>query len=92
MIGKTETPILSQRKSAMSRKLLRFFLSTALLSGVLVWSGDITAANAANLFANVSQTGVLVSGSGVSSVTKLGIGRYEVTFTSNVSACAYVAT
>ena len=76
----------------MSRKRLQLFLSTALLSGVLVWSGGITAANAANLFANVGQTGVLASGSGVSSVTKLGIGQYEVTFTSNVSACAYVAT
>lgn len=76
----------------MVQKLLRLFFSPALLSGVLVWSGDVTAANAANLFANVSQTGGLVSGSGVSSVTKLGVGRYEVTFTSNVSACAYVAT
>lgn len=92
MMGRTETLILPQRRSAMSRKLLQIFFSTALLSGVLVWSGGITAAHAANLFANVSQTGVLVSGSGVSSVTKLGIGRYEVTFTSNVSACAYVAT
>jgi hypothetical protein len=67
-------------------------VSLALLSGALFWSSGITAANAANLFANVSQTGTLVSGSGVSSVTYLGTGRYEVTFTSNVSACAYVAT
>ena len=38
--------------------------STALLSGVLVWSGGITAAIAANLFTKVNQTSVLVSGSG----------------------------
>jgi len=92
MIGKTGSLILPQGRSAMSRKLLRLFLSTALLSGVLVWSGGITAANAANLFANVSETGTLNSGSGVSSVTKLFTGQYEVTFTSPVSACAYVAT
>lgn len=92
MIGKTGTLIVSQRRSAMSRKLLQLFLTTALLSGVLVWSGGITAANAANLFANVSQTGTLGSTSGASGVTKLGTGQYEVTFTSNVSACAYVAT
>src|SRR5574337_612091 len=67
-------------------------VSLALLSGALFWSSSITAASAANLFANVSQTGTLVSGSGVSSVTHLGTGQYEVTFTSNVSACAYVAT
>jgi len=50
---------LSQRRSAMYRKLLQLFLTTALLSGVLVWPGGITAANAANLFAKVSQTGAL---------------------------------
>jgi len=92
MMGKTEVLTLLQRRSAMSRKLVRLFLSTALLSGAFAWSGGIPAANAANLYANVSQIGGLVSGSGVSSVTKLGIGQYEVIFTSNVSACAYVAT
>ena len=76
----------------MYRKLLQLFFTTALLSGVLVWPGGITAANAANLFAKVSQTGALVSGSGTSSVTRLGTGRYEVIFTSDVRACAYVAT
>jgi hypothetical protein len=49
-------------------------------------------ASAANLFANVSQTGRLVSGSGVSGVSQLGPGRYEVTFVSDVSRCAYLAT
>jgi hypothetical protein len=57
-----------------------------------VWPGALATASAANLFAKVSQTGTLISGSGVSSVAALGPGQYEVTFTSNVSQCSYVAT
>lgn len=45
-----------------------------------------------NLFAVVDIAGALVSGSGVSSVTHLSTGQYEVTFTRDVSACAYLAT
>ncbi len=45
-----------------------------------------------NLFASVAGDSTLVNGNGVSSVTHIGIGRYEVTFTSDVSTCAYVAT
>jgi sarcosine oxidase gamma subunit len=64
--------------------------------GVLVvavfWSGAAATATAANLYAKVSQTGTLISGSGVSSVSWLGPGRYEVTFNTNVTQCAYVAT
>src|SRR3974377_560636 len=45
-----------------------------------------------NLFASVALNGPLVNGNGVSSVTHIGIGRYEVTFTSDVSSCAYVST
>jgi hypothetical protein len=64
-----------------------------LLAGLMVvWSGAAATASAANLFARVSPTGTLLSGSGVSSVSSLGPGRYEVTFTTNVSQCAYVAT
>jgi hypothetical protein len=54
--------------------------------------GAVTTASAANLFAKVSQTGTLLAGSGVSKVSWLGPGQYEVTFTSDVSRCAYVAT
>jgi len=43
-------------------------------------------------FAVVDINGILIHGSHVSSVIHLGPGRYEVTFTSNVSQCAYVAT
>ncbi|MGQ0647939.1 MAG: hypothetical protein ACT4P7_10235 [Gemmatimonadaceae bacterium] len=43
-------------------------------------------------FAVVDYTGGLVRGSAGTSLTPLGFGRYEVTFSSNISACAYVAT
>jgi len=49
-------------------------------------------AASSNLFASVSLSGTLVAGHGVSSVTHTGTGQYEVTFSSNVSNCAYVAT
>jgi hypothetical protein len=45
-----------------------------------------------NLFANVSAPGALLSGNGVSSVSHVGTGQYEVTFVSGVSQCAYLAT
>jgi hypothetical protein len=45
-----------------------------------------------NLFASVAGNGSLVNGNGISSVTHIGTGQYEVTFTSNVSGCAYVST
>lgn len=62
-------------------------------AAVLVAAGAGPAqAASANLFASVSLSGSLVAGNGVSSVTHLGTGQYEVTFTSNVAACAYVAT
>ena len=45
-----------------------------------------------NLFASVAGNGTLVNGNGVSSVTHIGTGRYEVTFTSDVTNCGYVST
>jgi hypothetical protein len=45
-----------------------------------------------NLFASVAGNGTLANGNGVSSVTHIGTGQYEVTFTSDVSSCAYVST
>lgn len=60
--------------------------------GVALLLSSAPAAAAANLLARVSAAGALVSGSGVASVTHPGIGIYEVTFTSNVSNCAFVAT
>jgi len=71
----------------------RFWAWTTRISiGAALSVGAAANANAANLFANVSMTGTLISGSGVSSSTQLGPGQYEVTFTSDVSDCAYVAT
>ncbi len=64
----------------------------ALLTAVLLWPGVVASAGAANLFAVVNQAGVLQSGGGVSNVVHLGFGQYEVTFTSDVSQCAYMAT
>src|SRR5215469_11771545 len=45
-----------------------------------------------NLFASVALAGTLLNGNGVSSVTHIGTGQYEVTFTSDVSGCGYVST
>ena len=49
-------------------------------------------ASSTNLYADVSQSGSLVAGNGVSGVTHLGTGQYEVTFSASVQNCAYVAT
>ena len=60
---------------------------------VLFVGGALTAQAATpNRYANVSAAGALLSGSAVSGVVRLNVGQYEVTFTSNVSGCAYVAT
>lgn len=61
-----------------------------LLGAVFAVSSAIGAST--NLFATVSQSGALVDGNGVSSVTHIGTGQYEVTFTSDVSGCAYSAS
>ena len=45
-----------------------------------------------NLFASVTAGGALAHGKGVTSVTHIGTGQYEVTFSANVSKCAYVTT
>ena len=50
------------------------------------------ALTAPSLWAKVNLNGTLARGSRVTSVTKLGVGQYEVTFNRNVRSCAYVAT
>ena len=70
----------------------RIVTCAGILAVALFGSGAVATASAANLFAKVSQTGTLLGGSGVSKVSWLGPGQYEVTFTSDVSRCAYVAT
>ncbi len=56
---------------------------------------DISGSSAAvvrHLWAVVAQNGSLTRGSRVTGVTRLGPGRYEVTFDRSVTGCAYVAT
>jgi hypothetical protein len=76
------------------RWLLSFASIPALVFGAIaIATGPPASAASPNLFANVDVNGALVSGSGVSSVTHTtGTGQYEVTFATDVSGCAYVAT
>jgi hypothetical protein len=60
--------------------------------GALTISVPLARAASPNLYAAVNATGTQLAGNGVAGVTHLGPGRYEVTFTQNVSQCAYVAT
>lgn len=82
----------------MTQRLTRLLLAAAATiattaAAVLAALGAAPAqAASTNLFASVSQSGTLVAGDGVSSVTHLGTGQYEVTFSANVAGCAYVAT
>ncbi|MEA2246070.1 MAG: hypothetical protein QOH46_599, partial [Solirubrobacteraceae bacterium] len=83
-----------------SRHCLRFKtarLAAAVCGLVAAFAAMIVvpSANAAvstNLFAVVNASGGQVAGNGVKGITQLGVGRYEVTFTQDVSSCAYVAT
>jgi hypothetical protein len=45
-----------------------------------------------NLFASVSASGSLLAGTPGTTVARVARGRFEVTFSTNVSGCAYVAT
>jgi hypothetical protein len=53
---------------------------------------SIASTPSTNLFAVVDKAGGKVAGNGVAGIAHLGTGRYEVTFTQDVSGCAYVAT
>lgn len=82
------------RISRLGRRLLAVGAVTAAAGAS--WAGVASAAQgpaaSGNLFASVSQSGTLVSGGGVTGVSHLGTGQYEVTFSQDVSGCAYVAT
>jgi hypothetical protein len=79
-------------------------VSVSALAVVAVGAGDLEDASptwnpglnhfrrSTNLFAVVDIAGSLVSGNGVASTAHLSTGQYEVTFTRDVSRCAYVAT
>jgi hypothetical protein len=70
------------------------FASTALVAIATagVTMAPIDAHAIAPLKWAVSSGTTLVRGSGTTAFSRLGPGRYEVTFNANVSACAYVAT
>ena len=87
------------RDTGRIRRLRRLALSTGVACAAITASAISGLASAApadaastNLFASVSQSGTLVAGNGVTTVTHIGTGQYEVTFSSNVQNCAYVAT
>jgi hypothetical protein len=75
----------------MFSRLIRLGLPVVFLAASAV-ATPVSQAAPANLFADVDQFGTLLHGGGVSGVSRLGSGRYEVTFGKNVSNCAYVAT
>ena len=50
------------------------------------------ASTSSNLFASVDLNGTLAHGNGVTGVTHIGTGQYEVAFSADVARCAYVAT
>jgi hypothetical protein len=58
----------------------------------LMISAPFASGASPNLYAVVDAAGHQVAGSNVAGVTRLGPGRYEVTFTQDVHRCAYVAT
>jgi len=70
---------------------LRLAIPAALVAAAALIA-PATQAAAGNLFATVDQSGTLLHGNGVAGVSRLGTGQYEVTFSSSVSSCAYIAT
>jgi hypothetical protein len=78
----------------LTKPLLAAGVAATLTAGVAAALVSAVPAEAAttNLFASVTASGTLSFGGGVTSVTRFGPGRYEVTFSANVRRCAYVAT
>jgi hypothetical protein len=64
----------------------------AAASAVTLGAVPAQASTDSNLFASVNLNGTLAHGNGVTGVTHIGTGRYEVTFSADVRQCAYVAT
>jgi hypothetical protein len=76
----------------MLRKFGRLAVAGGLVAVALFAPAAGTSAASPNLYATVNADGTLANGNGVSSVSHTFNGQYEVTFTSNVSGCAYEAT
>ena len=85
---------MSAIRSALRLKTARLAAVVCGLAAAFATMAVVPSANAAstNLFAVVDAAGGQVAGNGVKGITQLGAGRYEVTFTQDVSKCAYVAT
>src|ERR1700674_1943546 len=77
---------------SMLRKLLRLAIAVGVIAVAMIAPASSISAASPNLFATVAANGTLVNGNGVSSVSHTVVGQYEVTFTANVSSCAYEAT
>jgi hypothetical protein len=84
----------------MIRRLSRLTLAAGAAAAALAAASAVTLGAvpaqahtiSSNLFASVNLSGTLAYGNGVTGVTHLGTGRYEVTFSADVQQCAYVAT
>jgi hypothetical protein len=83
----------------MIRRLSRLILATGAAAAAIAAASAVTlgavpaqASTNSNLFASVNLNGTLAHGNGVTGVTHIGTGRYELTFSANVQQCAYVAT
>jgi hypothetical protein len=77
----------------MFRRIILVLVAAALAAPIAAFSSSSrVSAASGNLFADVAGDGTLVAGGGVASVSHTVTGQYEVTFSSDVSGCAYVAT
>jgi hypothetical protein len=66
--------------------------AAAVSASMLITASPASAAASPNLFAVVDQSGDLVTGTSGATATEVGTGQYEVTFTRDVSGCAYSAS
>ena len=78
----------------LTRRLLTAGAAVATIAagGAAALGAAPAQAASSNLFASVTANGTLAHGNGVTRVTHIGTGRYEVTFSADVRSCAYVAT
>src|SRR2546423_1444844 len=76
----------------MLRRITLLIALAALAVPIAAFSSSSRVTASGNLFARVAGNGTLLGGSSGTSVSHTVTGQYEVTFSSDVSGCAYVAT
>ena len=76
----------------MLRRITLLIALAALAVPIAAFSSSSRVTASGNLFARVAGNGTLLGGSSGTSVSNTVTGQYEVTFSSDVSGCAYVAT